>query len=89
MAQGVTFIPFLIFTFIAYSDKVIGKFEGELNMPWLSFAPMILMWIMELTLFVLVVIVLVELKKLEVQKFCSKVKATKTNEQTSPKNDSL
>ena len=58
-------------------------------MPWFGFASMFLIEIMELTLFVLVVIVLIQLIKfLKLKNAALKVKAIKTNEETSPKHDS-
>ena len=55
-----------------------------------SFIPMIISCLMVVTLFVLVTIVLVELIEfLKLKNAAFKLKVTKTNEETSPKNDSM
>ena len=54
----------LLFTLSLNSANIISNFiREESDMPWFSMIGMILMWTVELTLFVLVVIVLVELIK--------------------------
>ncbi len=49
-------------------------------MPWFSIVPMILMWVMELTLFVVVVIVLIELIKFLKLKNAALKKSASTTE---------
>jgi hypothetical protein len=80
----------LLFTIITDSVRVVGKIKGEFNMSLFTFIPMIIMWLMAVTLFVLVVIALIELIKfLKFKNAAFELKDTKTNEETRPKNVSL